>query len=67
MQSVNRVRLYRRRHGRLASWTYFWATIACELSWLLRGQRCSWYAVVALLVPSRRPPEINCGDHLIPR
>ena len=67
MQSVNRVRLYRRQHGRLAAWSYFWAIIACELSWLLRGQHCSWHALVALLVPSRRPPEINCGDHLIPR
>jgi N-acetylglucosaminyl-diphospho-decaprenol L-rhamnosyltransferase len=67
MQSVNRVRLYRRRHGILKSWCYFWLTIACELSWLLRGQSRSWYAVIALLVPARRPPEINCNDQLIPR
>jgi N-acetylglucosaminyl-diphospho-decaprenol L-rhamnosyltransferase len=67
MQSVNRVRLYRRRHGMLSTWCYFCLTIVCEFSWLLRGQRQSWYAVIALLVPARRPPEINCCDHLIPR
>jgi N-acetylglucosaminyl-diphospho-decaprenol L-rhamnosyltransferase len=67
MQSVNRVRLYRRRHGSFATWCYFGVTVACEFSWLLRGQRRSWHAIVALLMPTRRPPEINCSDHLIPR
>jgi N-acetylglucosaminyl-diphospho-decaprenol L-rhamnosyltransferase len=67
MQSVNRVRLYRRRHGTFASWCYFGVTIVSELSWLLRGQRQSWSALTALLRPARRPPEINCSDHLIPQ
>jgi N-acetylglucosaminyl-diphospho-decaprenol L-rhamnosyltransferase len=67
MQIVNRVRLYRRRHGTLASWCYFWLTIASELSWLLRGQRHSWYAVLALVRPARRPAEINCRRYLLPR
>ena len=67
MQVVNRVRLYRRRHGISASCCYFWLTIASELSWLLRGQGRSWYAVLALIRPARRPAEINCSDHLLPR
>jgi N-acetylglucosaminyl-diphospho-decaprenol L-rhamnosyltransferase len=67
MQIVNRVRLYRRRHGTLASWCYFWLTIASELSWLLRGQGHSWYAVLALIRPARRPAEINCSHCLLPR
>ena len=67
MQIVNRVRLYRRRHGVLASWCYFFLAVASELSWLLRGQSRSGYAVLALLVPARRPAELNCGDHLLPR
>ena len=66
MQIINRVRLYRRRHGRLASWCYFSLTVVSELSWLLRGHAHSWYAVTALLWPSRRPPEIRCSEHLIP-
>ena len=67
MQIVNRVRLYRRRHGRPASWCYFGLTVASELSWMLRGHGRSWHAVLALLMPSRRPPEIMCSDHLMPR
>lgn len=67
MQIVNRVRLYHRRHGTAASWCYFGLTIISEISWLLRGHRQSGHAVLALLAPSRRPPEIGCGGHLLPR
>lgn len=67
MQIVNRVRLYRRRHGPAASWCYFGLTVASEISWLLRGHGRSWHAVIALLMPARRPPEIKCGEHLMPR
>jgi N-acetylglucosaminyl-diphospho-decaprenol L-rhamnosyltransferase len=67
MQIVNRVRLYRRRHGRPAAWAYYWLTVASELSWLIRGHRQSWSAIVALLRPSRRPPELGCSDRLMPR
>jgi N-acetylglucosaminyl-diphospho-decaprenol L-rhamnosyltransferase len=67
MQIVNRVRLYRRRHGTASSWCYFCLAIASELSWLLRGRSRSWYAMLALIQPARRPAEINCSDHLLPR
>lgn len=67
MQIVNRVRLYRRRNGPAASWCFFGLTVASELSWLLRGHGHSWHAVVALLRPARRPPELKCSDHLMPR
>ena len=66
MQIVNRVRLYRRRHSRLASWCYYCLTIASELSWVLRGHRQSWSAIAALLSPSRRPPELGCSERLMP-
>jgi N-acetylglucosaminyl-diphospho-decaprenol L-rhamnosyltransferase len=66
MQIVNRVRLYRRRHGALASWCYYWLTIISELSWLVRGHRQSWDSVVAMLRPSRRPAELHC-DQRMPR
>jgi N-acetylglucosaminyl-diphospho-decaprenol L-rhamnosyltransferase len=66
MRAVNRVRLYRRRHGMLASWCYYWLIVANELSWVLRGRRESWSAVVAVLVPSRRPRELGCSGQLMP-
>lgn len=67
MQIVNRVRLYRRRHGTPASWCYFGLTVMSEISWLLRGHPRSGYAVLALLMPARRPPVIGCSDHILPR
>jgi len=67
MQIVNRVRLHRRRHGVVASWCYFWLTLASELSWLARGHRASGAAIWALLRPARRPPELGCGAGLMPR
>jgi GT2 family glycosyltransferase len=60
MRAVNRVRLYRRRHGLLASWCFYWLTIASEASWGLRGNPHARFAVRALLRPSLRPRELNC-------
>lgn len=67
MQMVNRVRLYRRRHNVVAS-TAFWAlTIAAETARGLRANPTrSRAAVTALLMPSRRPPELGCSHHVIP-
>lgn len=66
MQIVNRVRLYRRRHGIGASWCYYALSIASELSWVARGHRESRTAVAALVRPSRRPEEIGCSDRIVP-
>jgi hypothetical protein len=60
------VRLHSRRHGRAASWCYFWLNVASELSWVARGRRQSWAAVTALLRPSVRPAELRCADRLLP-
>jgi N-acetylglucosaminyl-diphospho-decaprenol L-rhamnosyltransferase len=67
MQIVNRVRLYRRRNGVLASWCYFWLAIASELTWVARGHRQSRFAIAALLRPSLRPVQLGCSDRLLPR
>jgi N-acetylglucosaminyl-diphospho-decaprenol L-rhamnosyltransferase len=67
MQTVNRVRLYRRRHGIIASWCYLWLTAASEIAWLMRGHTMAESAIVPLLLPSRRPTELRCSDRLIPR
>lgn len=66
MRTVNRVRLYRRRHGTLASWCYYWLVVVNEFSWVLRGRRESWSAVITVLVPSRRPPELGCSERRMP-
>jgi N-acetylglucosaminyl-diphospho-decaprenol L-rhamnosyltransferase len=66
MQIVNRVRLYRRRNGVLASWCYYWLTVASELSWVARGHQQSRFAIAALLRPSLRPAELHCSDQLLP-
>jgi GT2 family glycosyltransferase len=67
MQTVNRVRLYRRRHGALASWAYYWLVVANQMSRVPRGRRESWHAVVALLSPDRRPAELGCSGGRMPR
>ena len=66
MQIVIRVRLYRRRHGVVASWCYYAVTLANELSRIPRGHRESWPAVVALARPARRPACLRCSDRLVP-
>jgi N-acetylglucosaminyl-diphospho-decaprenol L-rhamnosyltransferase len=67
MQIVNRVRLYRRRHGTLASACYYWLAVASEISRVPRGHPESWSAAVALLRPARRPAQLRCSGRLIPR
>ena len=67
MQIVNRVRLFRRRHAPVTSALYLLLSVASEASWLVRGNRKSATAIKALLVPSRRPPELGCSDRLLPR
>lgn len=67
MQIVNRVRLYRRRHGLVASWCYYWLAVANEFSRVIRRHPESWSAVTALLRPSLRPGELRCSDGIMPR
>lgn len=67
MQIVNRVRVFRRRNGALASWCYYVLTIASELSWVVRGHGQSRFAIAALLRPSLRPSELGCSGQLMPR
>ncbi|MDQ2956755.1 MAG: glycosyltransferase family 2 protein [Actinomycetota bacterium] len=67
MQVINRVRLYARRHGALAGWTYYLVSLLNEASRIPRGGRGrSVTAVRALLSPQRRPVELGCSDRLLP-
>jgi GT2 family glycosyltransferase len=67
MQIINRVRLYRRRHGRVAALAYLLLTALREAVWIRRGGERHRVAISALFLPSRRPAELGCSDHLIPR
>lgn len=67
MQIVNRVRLFRRRHGTATSALYLLLSVASEASWAARGNRRSLAAIRALLLPGTRPPELGCSDALLPR
>jgi N-acetylglucosaminyl-diphospho-decaprenol L-rhamnosyltransferase len=67
MLMVNRVRLYRRRHGPIASWCYYGLAVARELSRVPRGHRESRSALAALLRPARRPAELGCSGARMPQ
>ena len=66
MQAINRVRLYRRYHGYIATWCYYWLTVAIELFWGFKGYSPSRYAAAALLRPRLRPAELRCSRSLLP-
>ena len=67
MMVVNKVRLYRRQHGRVASSAFWMAEILNESTRALSGNKAARAAATALLIPSRRPPEIQCSVSLLPR
>lgn len=67
MQVLNRVRLYRRRHGLPAATAYYLFSILGEVSWLLRGNQHCRASIRALLLRSARPPELGLSTDLIPR
>ena len=67
MQILNRVRLFRRRHGVVASLAYHVLSALSEMSWIARGHAQSWASVRALLLPRTRPAELGCADTFIPR
>jgi GT2 family glycosyltransferase len=66
MQIVNKVRFYARSHSRPAAWAYWAATVASELTWIVRGHPQSRASVRALLRPATRPEELGCSDRVLP-
>ncbi|MEZ5273893.1 MAG: glycosyltransferase family 2 protein [Ilumatobacteraceae bacterium] len=67
MMVVNKVRLYRRRHDVVRSFLFWTAEFLNEFTRGLGGNRAARTAALALLFPSRRPPEISCSTSLLPR
>jgi N-acetylglucosaminyl-diphospho-decaprenol L-rhamnosyltransferase len=65
MQVLNRVRLYRRRHGAAASWAYFVLIAAREAAWA-PWRTPARHALTAIVSPRRRPPQLGCSDQLMP-
>jgi GT2 family glycosyltransferase len=66
MMSINKVRLYTRHHNRAASWAFFATAFLYEASRGLAGSESARAAAVSLMRPSRRPPEIQCCESLLP-
>ncbi|MGH3509689.1 MAG: glycosyltransferase family 2 protein [Nocardioidaceae bacterium] len=67
IQTLNRVRLYARRHGRRAGLVYLGFMTASQAVKAVRGRPESREALVALIRPRRRPVELGAGVSLIPR
>ncbi|HEY7628443.1 MAG TPA: glycosyltransferase family 2 protein [Ilumatobacteraceae bacterium] len=66
MMTINKVRLYARHHNRVAAWAFFAASWLYEASRGIAGSAAARAAAVALIRPSRRPPEIKCCASFLP-
>jgi len=67
MKILNRVRLYRRRHGTLLAWVYFGLTVLTEVRRAVLGHDKSWPTLGALVRPSTRPRLLGACEHMLPR
>lgn len=67
MMQVNRVRLYARSHAAPSTAVFFAFVVLGELFRSFTGRRASRSALVALLRPSHRPPELKCSTSFLPR
>ena len=67
MQIINRVRLYRRRHGVAVSYVYLsCSALGSEGYRAALGVTQSRHAFKALLHPASRPVELGAGTGLLP-
>ncbi len=67
MLVLNRLRYFRRRHGRLPSAAFYLAMLWSELTRGLLGNRAARAATRGLVNPRVRPRELGCSDRLVPR
>jgi len=67
MKQINRIRLYRRRTGTIRASVYYALTVLMEVRRAVLGHDKSWPTVRALVDPSRRPPDLNASDSVLPR
>jgi GT2 family glycosyltransferase len=66
MMMVNKVRLYGRQHGRAATLAFLAASFLYEGTRGIGGSASARASAVALVRPSRRPPELQCCDSFLP-
>lgn len=66
MQILNRVRLYSRRHGEIASWSFFAVAVLREATRTARGDAHSRAALRALLTPRARPAQLRSSQRILP-
>jgi N-acetylglucosaminyl-diphospho-decaprenol L-rhamnosyltransferase len=66
MMMVNKVRLYGRQHNRAATFAFLAASVLYEGTRGIGGSASARASAVALLRPSRRPPELQCCDSFLP-
>ena len=66
MMTVNKVRLYGRQHNRVATFAFLAASFLYEGTRAIGGSAAARAAAVALVRPSRRPPELNSCDSFLP-
>lgn len=66
MMMINKVRLYGRQHSRAATFAYLAASFLYEGTRAIGGSASARASAVALLRPSRRPPELQCCDSFLP-
>jgi len=67
MLVLNRLRYFRRRHGRIRSAVFFTAVLWNELTRGVLGHKAAWTAARALVSPGARPVELACSNRLVPR
>jgi N-acetylglucosaminyl-diphospho-decaprenol L-rhamnosyltransferase len=67
MLVLNRLRYFRRRHGRIRSAAFFAAVLWNELTRGVLGSEAAWAAARALVSPGARPVELACSNRLVPR
>lgn len=66
MQILNRVRLYARRHRAFARWLFYLLALVREGELAVRGRSEARTALLALLLPSRRPAELGLPGRVGP-
>jgi N-acetylglucosaminyl-diphospho-decaprenol L-rhamnosyltransferase len=67
MLVLNRLRYFRRRHGRIRSAAFYTAVLWNEFTRAVLGSRAARAAVLGLISPRARPEELACSNRLVPR
>jgi N-acetylglucosaminyl-diphospho-decaprenol L-rhamnosyltransferase len=67
MLALNRLRYFRRRHGRIRTAAFYAAVLYNELTRAALGNKAAWAAALGLINPRARPHELACSNRLLPR